>query len=65
MHLHLLAFDIEDKEIYIPFEYDINEIHGYYVDAVDSSIVNLFSYGQQFSVKKTHALMAELKYKSN
>jgi len=65
MNLQMLAYNDDDEEVFIPFDYDIEQIHGFYIDAVDIDIVNIISYGQQYSVKKTHALMSQLNYKLN
>ena len=63
MNLELLAFNELEEEVFIPFTFDIQFINGFYVDAVDDDIVNLISYGEVYSVKKTHALMSQLNYK--
>ena len=66
MNLELLVFDEEtDQESFIPLTLDIEVINGFYNSVDDDDIVNLVSYGQIFSVKKTHALMYKLNFKLN
>ena len=66
MHLELLVFDEDlDKEVFVPFSLEIEFVNGFYLDPADANIVNLISYGQTYSVKKSHPLMAQLQYKIN
>ena len=66
MHLKLLIYDEDlDEERFIPLNLDIEAIQGFYQSVDDDNIINLVSYGQIFSVKKTHPLMTKLNYELN
>jgi hypothetical protein len=66
MHLELLVFDEDlDSETFIDFTLDIEVINGWYNSVDDDDIVNIVSYGQVFSVKKSHTLMNQLNHKLN
>ena len=66
MNLELLIYneDLEEEQ-FIPLTLDIEVINGFYNSVDDDDIVNLVSYGQIFSVRKTHALMYKLNFKLN
>ena len=65
MRLELLVFNNDDNEVFVPFSIDILQIHGFYPDPDDDTVMNLLSYGQLFTVKKTEQLMAQLNYELN
>ena len=65
IHLKLFVFNNNDDEELVDFYLDENAIQGFYPDPDDDTVINLLSYGQLYTVKKTHALMHKLKYNEN
>lgn len=65
MRLELLVYNNDEEEVLIPFKIDINAIQGFYPDPDDDLVMNILSYGQLFTVKKTHALMNQLNNELN
>jgi len=66
MNLELLVYNEDtDEEYYIPLTLEIEAVTGFYNSVDDDDVVNIVSYGQIFSVKKTHALMSKLNFKLN
>jgi len=65
VHLKLYVFNSLDEETLVDFYIDIGAIQGFYPDPDDESVINLLSYGQLYTVVKTHSLMSKLKYNEN
>ena len=65
MRLELFIYSEDDEEVLVPFKIDINAIQGFYPNPNNDSVINILSYGQLFTVKKTHALMNQLNNELN
>ena len=65
MYLKLIVYNDLEAETFVDFYIDFNAIHGFYPDPDDDTIINLLSYGQHYSVVKTHTLMNKLKVNEN
>jgi len=61
INLKLYVFNDLEDEVLVDFGIDINAIQGYYPDPDDDKVINLISYGQLYTVLKTHQLMHMLK----
>ena len=61
----ITVFDLFKGEELTEFTLEIEHINGFYISTDDEDIVNLISYGQVYSVKKSHALMNQLNFKLN
>ena len=65
LDLQLLVFNNDGEEVLVNFSINIMAIHGYYPDPDDDSVMNLLSYGQLYTVLKTHPLMNQLNNRLN
>ena len=65
LDLQLLVFNNNDEEVHVNFSININAINGYYADPDDDTVINLLSYGQLYTVVKTHQLMTHLNNRLN
>ena len=65
MNLKLLVYNMSEKEVLVDFYIDFDVIQGFYDDPDDDSVINLLSYGQLYTVVRSHALMNKLKSNEN
>ena len=57
--------EMAEEEVFIDFSFDLDMVNGHYNCPVDPKVVNLISYGQLYTVKKTHELMMFLNTRYN
>jgi hypothetical protein len=65
LDLKLYVYNIDESEVLVDFCINITAIQGYYYDPYDDTVINLLSYGQLYTVVKTHQLMAQLNNRLN
>ena len=65
LDLKLYVVDGMENEVLVDFSININAIQGYYYSPDDEDVINLLSYGQIYTVIKTHQLMAMLNGRLN
>lgn len=63
--LKLYVFNDNQEEVLVDFAFDLTLVNGYYPDPDDSEVMNLISYGQIYTVEKTHQLMTILNSRFN
>ena len=65
LDLKLYVYNNDESEVLVDFSISINAIQGYYGDPDDDTVINLLSYGQLYTVVKTHQLMNQLNKRLN
>jgi len=65
LYLKLAVYNDYEEEVFVDFVLQVESVNGYYPDPDDENLINLLSYGQHYTVKKTHELMSHLNAKIN